>query len=200
MTKLPKSYSYERFIKEAALLEVEREISRLFDILISHLPLYFDANDFSDFEIRDHKRLSPDDFPVFIKLRKKLPPTHAYYLPTVDVPVHSGALLRDNNKKHFTFIKYSFLFKNEDVFNAFIIYQRHIIDSYVDFSYLKKRLEHENLIYSITDNYFMKIVYESLELISEKQYDIYIERGKLKSLSKSFSEQRENNFNHIFKV
>ena len=73
-----------------------------------------------------------------------------------------------------------------------------IIDYYLDYSYLKKRLENLNLIHSIKDNEFMRILYEEMELISKKDYEEYSIKNKLSSLNKSSSTNRENNFNNIF--
>ena len=85
---------------------------------------------------------------------------------------------------------FKFIFK----FNEF----EDIIDYYLDYSYLKKRLEHEKIIHSIKDNEFMRILYEEMELISKKDYEEYSLKNKLSSLNKSSSTNRENNFNNIF--
>jgi hypothetical protein len=101
----------------------------------------------------------------------------------------------DNSKNLFPL-----LFINQDVYKCFIEYQKHIIDSYIDYSYLKKRLEAEKLTYYHTDNAFMKIIFEDVKSISKKKYDDYDVVGKLKSLDKSYSVQRENNFNIVFEA
>jgi hypothetical protein len=91
------------------------------------------------------------------------------------------------------------VFINADVYDAFIEYtDKHIIEAYSDYSYLKKRLEEEKLIHNIKDNAFMKIIFENMQLIKEKEYSRYLEENKLKSLSKSHNIQRQNNFNIIF--
>jgi hypothetical protein len=94
---------------------------------------------------------------------------------------------------------YPLLFVSAEVYNKFIEYKtNHIIDFYIDFSYLKKRLELEKLIHQTKDNDFMKILFEEMKFISEKQYDNYLMKNKLLSLNKSSSASRENNFNNIF--
>ena len=94
---------------------------------------------------------------------------------------------------------YPLIFVSADIYLKFIEYtHKHIIDYYLDYSYLKKRLEHENLIHSIKDNEFMRILYEEMELISKKDYEEYSLKNKLSSLNKSSSTNRENNFNNIF--
>lgn len=94
---------------------------------------------------------------------------------------------------------YPLIFISANIYLKFIEYtHKHIIDYYLDYSYLKKRLENLNLIHSIKDNEFMRILYEEMELISKKDYEEYSIKNKLSSLNKSSSTNRENNFNNIF--
>jgi len=94
---------------------------------------------------------------------------------------------------------YPDIFKSFDIYTKFIEYtSKHIIDFYIDYSYLKKRLEHEKFIHITKDNEFMRIVFEDMKLIKQKQYDDYVVKNKLISLKKSTSANRENNFNNIF--
>ncbi len=91
------------------------------------------------------------------------------------------------------------IFTSLEVYNKFIEYTRkHILEAYTDYSYLKKRLEKENLIYNIKDKGFMEVLFKDIKLINEKNYNHFLDENKLKSLSKSYSEQRQNNFNIIF--
>lgn len=94
-----------------------------------------------------------------------------------------------------------FFFMNEDAYRCFCEYtEKYMLDFYIDYSYLKKRLSKEELIKNITDNYFMQFMFEDLKIISNKNYDNYLKVGKLYSLSKSRSSQRENSFNVTFKL
>jgi hypothetical protein len=94
---------------------------------------------------------------------------------------------------------YPLIFISADIYLKFIEYaSNNIIDYYLDYSYLKKRLENLNLIHSIKDNEFMRILYEEMGLISKKDYEEYSIKNKLSSLNKSSSTNRENNFNNIF--
>jgi hypothetical protein len=95
---------------------------------------------------------------------------------------------------------YSNIFKNKKIYECFIEYtQKHIIEFYTDYSYLKKRLEKHKFIHRHTDNDFIDFLKDDIKLISEKDFDNYIKNdSKLKSLDKSFSVSRENNFNNIF--
>lgn len=93
------------------------------------------------------------------------------------------------------------LFVNDKVYNCFKEYTRkHIIDFYTDYSYLKKRLEKEKLIHYRTDNSFVGFLFKDAKLISQKNFEHYTGKyeSKLKSLSKSYNVNRENNFNTIF--
>lgn len=94
---------------------------------------------------------------------------------------------------------YPEIFKSGTVYNKFLAYtKKHIIDPYLDYSYLKKRLEHDGFIHRTKDNDFMIMVYKENNLISKKRYEDYLIKGKLLSLNKSTSTQRENNFNNLF--
>lgn len=94
---------------------------------------------------------------------------------------------------------YSLLFVSREVYDNFLVYtSSYIIDFYIDYSYLKKRLEYEGLIHKTTDKEFMRIIYEDLKLISENRFRIFVDENKLRSLKKSYSTQRENNFNIVF--
>lgn len=86
VSQLPAYYDYSKFIKDIALLDVEREISRLLSNNSQYLALFYDLNDFSEFEIRHHKGLMIEDYPIFKTLRRRLPITHAHYLETTQQP------------------------------------------------------------------------------------------------------------------
>lgn len=92
------------------------------------------------------------------------------------------------------------VFINIEVYNCFLNYKKHIIDFYTDYSYLKKRLEKLKLMHKHTDNDFMTFLLNDLKFIKQKEFEDYSIKyeSKLKSLQKSHSEQRENNFNNVF--
>ena len=91
------------------------------------------------------------------------------------------------------------LFTSGKVYNEFISYtSSHIIDYYLDYSYLKKRLEAEGLIHRTKDNDFMEIIHDDMGLINDSDYQNYKIKNKLSSLNKSFSANRDNNFNNTF--
>ena len=94
---------------------------------------------------------------------------------------------------------YPLIFTSANIYLKFNEYtSKHIIEYYLDYSYLKKRLEHENLIHRVKDNDFMRILFEDMKLIKLQYYNDYRIKNKLSSLDKSSSSNRENNFNNIF--
>ncbi|MEO8517190.1 MAG: hypothetical protein ABI426_10610 [Flavobacterium sp.] len=195
-SELPKEYNYTTLVKEIALLEALNEISRLLSNNARLLEMMYKLNEFDTFEIRIYENLSLEDFPIYKELQLKLYPN----AENNDLGLYGTETIVLSNFEHSenaTTQLYS-LFINSTVYDCFLEYQKHIIDFYTDYSYLKKRLEVEKLIHHHKDNDFMSIVFEQLQLISSKNYDEYCINGKLKSLQKSYSVQRENNFNIVF--
>lgn len=93
------------------------------------------------------------------------------------------------------------LFINFEVYKCFLEYtKKYIMNFYSDYSYLKKRLDHEKLIYYHKDTDFLNIIFDEMQLIKQFQYDSYFTKydSKFKSLKSSYHEQRENNFNNVF--
>ena len=193
--ELANEYSYIGIIKEIALLEALKEISRLLSNNARLFEMMYKLNEFEAFEIRIHSNLALEDYPTFQELHHKLYPSKEnntlglYGIETIA----SGNFEHSDNEKQI----YS-LFINSMVYYCFLEYRKHIIDFYTDYSYLKKRLEKEKLIHNHKDNDFMRIVFEELQLISSKNYNEYCINGKLKSMQKSYSIQRQNNFNIVF--
>lgn len=117
------------------------------------------------------------------------------YLVNKTKPQQTESEASDLNTNPFPLV-----FINSEVYNCFLNYKKHIIDFYTDYSYLKKRLEKLKLIHKHTDNDFMTFLLNDLKFIKQKEFDDYSIKyeSKLKSLQKSHSEQRENNFNNVF--
>ena len=187
---LPKDYNYIELIKDIAIIEAINEISRLLSNNSRLLEMMYKLNEFKDFEIREYKGIAIDDTPIFKKLHPKLYPQQ--YTDTTEVTA-LGATLDIENE-----INILSLFKNVEVYDCFLEYQKYILEFYTDYSYLKKRMEQEKLIHYHKDNDFMKIIFYDLKLLSEKKYNEYSIIGKLKSITKSYSIQRQNNFNIVF--
>ena len=79
VSQLPKNYSYSKFIKEIAIIEVVNEILRLMSNNSQLLDMFYKANVFDDFEIREHRGISLEHYPVYKKLHQILHPE--YYEP-----------------------------------------------------------------------------------------------------------------------
>ena len=94
---------------------------------------------------------------------------------------------------------YPLLFISGTVYQNFLKYTaKHIIDPYLDYSYLNRRLKEEGLIHKILDRNFMRILYEDMNLISKKWYEKFIDSERFRPLIKTTTAGRENNFNNIF--
>lgn len=94
---------------------------------------------------------------------------------------------------------YPNLFISREVYNGFMKYvSSYIVEPYIDYSFLKKRLEKDDLIHKITDKKFMLFIYEELNLISEKMYFRFLDKEKFSSLGKTNATHRVNNFNLVF--
>ena len=95
---------------------------------------------------------------------------------------------------------YPLIFTSFKVYSEFLEYtEKHIIDYYLDYSYLKKRLENDNLIHRMKDRKFMRFIFNDMKLLNQRNFDDYTQnKNGLSSLNKSSSANRENNFNNIF--
>jgi len=166
-SKLPKDYNFIKLIKSIAIIEVVNEISRLLSNNSRLFEMMYQLNEFDDFEIRYHRGLLLDHTPIFKKLHKKAYPD--YYIEDTGLSIIS----EENNSINLNIVLS--LFKSEAVYHCFKEYQKHIIDFYTDYSYLKKRLEQEKLIYYHKDNDFMKIIFSDLNLITEITSIVFIQ-------------------------
>lgn len=93
-----------------------------------------------------------------------------------------------------------FPFIDVDKFNLFKKYVgQHIVDYYLDYSYLYQRLSERKFIKYIKQKDFMKWLFEK-QYINEKTFDSFYTKGQFYSINKSTTSQRENNFNNIFKT
>ena len=75
----------------------------------------------------------------------------------------------------------------------------HIVEPYVDYSYLFQRMLKENIIVKTKHLDFTNWLFDN-QHISENIKDLIIKNNGFRSLSKSHSIQRENNFNNVFNL
>lgn len=91
-------------------------------------------------------------------------------------------------------------FSNKTSYNNFIKYtELHIIEPYVDFSYLFQRMKSEQMILKTKQLDFINWLFEN-EYIKEKTKDLCLQNRGFRSLNKSSSINRENNFNNVFNL
>ena len=81
-------------------------------------------------------------------------------------------------------------------FNEYI--KLHMIENYVDYSYLFQRLMEDKFIIKKIHLFYAELLLKN-GYIKEIDMDLIIKNGGFRSLKKSYSIQRENNFNNIFK-
>lgn len=92
------------------------------------------------------------------------------------------------------------LFKTHKVYLAFEEYsKRHIIEPYIDFSYLFQRLLHEKLIHKHKQKEFAQWILE-WKYITDKTYELILDRRGFYTFGNCTSPERENNFNNIFNI
>lgn len=100
--------------------------------------------------------------------------------------------------KHEENIAWKEIFKDKLTYKQFIKYvQNHILSGFIDYSFLFQKLKYYELIYNHTHFKYIDWLSDN-NFISEKDYDEFEKNAGFRSLSKSYSEQRENNFNNIF--
>lgn len=72
---LPIEYSIKNFISEIADFYASKEIYRLLSINNKILEMFYELNDFTDFELRDYRGLTIENYPIYKKLYLLLNPT-----------------------------------------------------------------------------------------------------------------------------
>lgn len=82
ISELPVNYNYTKFIKEIAIIEVEKEISRLLSNNAQLLGMFYKLCEFDEFEIKEYRNLSLEDYPIYKKLHSKLYPE--YYTDLIE--------------------------------------------------------------------------------------------------------------------
>ena len=168
------------------------------------LSKYSDKDDWSYGFKSDHKQqninkryydieLTPEDKKVFKEMWLR------NYIIVLSKIISNIRTVTNNTKDVSIDNPYPLLFIDQEVYQNFKQYtSKCIIDYYLDYSYLKKRLEDKRLIHNTKDNEFMRVLYQEMKLISERDYKDYKIKDRLYSLNKSSSVARENNFNNIF--
>lgn len=76
VAELPKEYSYSKLIKDIALVEVKEEILRLLTNNSSLLHMFYQLNNFEEFEIRYYDNLLLEQYPIYKKMNLALNPAY----------------------------------------------------------------------------------------------------------------------------
>ena len=200
----------DEIVRSQDFFILTKDLDKILEVWFSGFKNEDELNKTLKFKLGELKKLSfPKGKEVFFLLKDKTNHNNVVFTKQrhddYSHIIHSHLIevfeekLKELNAEVISDNPYPLLFVSRKVYDDFITYtSMHIIDYYLDYSYLKKRLDNENLIHRTMDNDFMKIIYSKMELISERDYKDYQITSKLYSLNKSSSVARENNFNNIF--
>ncbi len=75
-SKLPVNYTLKKLVKEIAIVTAINDIVYLLNLNRSLFILFYHANDFSKFEIKDYKGIPVEETPLYIELNKIVNPQH----------------------------------------------------------------------------------------------------------------------------
>jgi hypothetical protein len=104
------------------------------------------------------------------------------------------------DSKHENNVDWKDIFKEKSTYKQFIKYSKnHIVNGFVDYSYLFQKLKQLELVFNHKHFKYIDWLNEN-NFITEKDYEEFEKNAGFRSLSKSFSEQRENNFSNIFNL
>lgn len=193
ISELPANYNYEKFIKEIALVEAVKEISRLLMVNSRLLSMFYEGNKFDEFEIRVQGNLSLDDYPIFKKLHRELYPDYYMYNLEKGEEGLSNARASKNN--------YLGQPTNEaanQLFEYFMQYYRPDEKSSIKFinilHYLKNDANKDLYIFKVEQSEFKKIIQakKGIEIKKFAKSERYIEVEKpiLNSLERSFQKNK----------
>lgn len=105
---------------------------------------------------------------------------------------------KDN--KHENSVDWKDIFKEKSTYKQFLKYiKKHIVNGFVDYSDLFQKMKQLELVFNHKHFRYIDWLNEN-NFITEKDYEEFEKNAGFRSLSKSSSEQRENNFNNIFNL
>lgn len=160
VSELPANYTYLKFIKEIALIEAIREISRLLSNNSVLLTMFYKLNEFDDFEIREYRRLPLEDYPIYRKLHSKLYPKQLEYLNAEVINSEKNDLDRTSNSSNY--LGQASNEKANELFDFLIQYYRPDEKTSVKFvnilHYLKNDVNKELYIFNVKQPDFMKMI------------------------------------------
>ncbi|WP_395049150.1 hypothetical protein [Flavobacterium sp.] len=193
IAELPANYNYEKFIKEIALIEAAKEISRLLSVNLRLLKMFYEGNKFEEFEIREQGNLSLEDYPIFKKLHRELYPE--YYAPKLEKEEGEFSIARatENN-----YLGQPTNDAANELFEYFIQYYRPEDKSSIKFinilHYLKNDANKDLYIFKVKQAEFKKIIQAKIGIEIKKfaKSERYFEAEKpiLNSLERSFKKDK----------
>jgi len=104
-SELPQDYSYTKFLRELAIVEVAKEIDRLLSNNSKLFEMIYISNEFDLFEIKYYRHTLLESLPLYKLLHKKAYPE--YYLEEVELEKVNSSLIpssNDNASKLFEYL------------------------------------------------------------------------------------------------
>lgn len=185
ISELPVNYNYTKFIKEIAIIEVEKEISRLLSNNAQLLGMFYKLCEFDEFEIKEHRNISLEDYPIYKKLHSKLFPE--YYKDIIEENTTDKNYLGKASNE-----------KADKLFDFLIQYYRPDEKTSVKFinilHYLKNDANKELYIFKVKQTDFKEIIKRKVKIEINKfaKSERYCEdeRPILDSLESSFRREK----------
>jgi hypothetical protein len=195
--ELPTNYNYTKFIKEIAIIEVVNEILRLLSINSQLLEMFYSANVFDNFEIREHRGIALEHYPVYKKLHQILYPEYYEHniikedLKTFEIDsLKFGEKRVDFDPNHFNKKGYDlFLYLVEN----YTIKEEQKIKYINIWYFLKRKVRKDIYSFSFTQEKYIKFILENYSIEIKKfakaQYDFDEQVNILNSLEDQFRRQ-----------
>lgn len=212
-TELPEGYTYNKFIKNIALVEVSNEIMRLLTHNSALLQMFYSLNNFEEFEIRCCDNLLVEQYPLYQKMNLALNPKYFENLrknksseseiqETKVTEVEQGEDLSVcaeplPNLKRDSYLNYNPNEWNEKCFELF----NYLIDNYTAkngkiikfiniWYFLRKEVDKKNYTFTYTQEKFTALIQEKFNITIKKfakaEYDFDEQKSILHSLEDQF--------------
>jgi hypothetical protein len=193
VAELPANYNYEKFIKEMALIEAVKEISRLLMVNSRLLSMFYEENKFEEFEVRDYVNSTLDASPIFRKHHRLSYPDYYMYNLEKGEEGLSNARVAENN-----YLGQPTNDAANELFEYFIQYYRPEEKSSIKFinilHYLKNDANKDLYIFKVEQSDFKKIIQAKIGIeirkFAKSERYIEVEKPILNSLERSFHKNK----------
>lgn len=194
---------YQYNVASIKTIEKAKDKCKDLSILLNKYKLELFNDGFSESDYLAYKKVLKDAFDFDFDLSKETKEPLVNYLEVkkefedfVKIETSTQTLKQNKNLS----LSINSIFTETTSKDKFINYLKlHIIEPYVDYSYLFQRMLDENIIVKTKHLDFVNWLYENKH-ITENIKDLIIKNNGFRSLSKSYSTQRENNFNNVFNL